>query len=189
MFLLWPVRVWTVGHSTRSAEEFVAILQAHGIGAVADVRRYPASRRHPQFNAGPLAQTLAAAGIDYRAVADLGGRRSPRRDSRNTVWRHPSFRGYADYMETAPFRAAVEKLLAFAAERPTAIMCAEAVWWQCHRQMIADALKVRGVRVVHILDDRNVTEHPYTSAARIVEGRLEYGHAPDTLDRFWDDGK
>jgi uncharacterized protein (DUF488 family) len=180
--------VWTVGHSTRSSEEFIALLQAHHIEALADVRRYPASRRHPQFNAGALAGALASSSIEYVPMPDLGGRRSPRRDSPNTVWRVASFRGYADYMETPAFESALEALLAVAARKRTAVMCAEAVWWQCHRQMIADALKARGHRILHIQDVSRTKEHPFTSAARIVDGRLHYGHAVDALDQFWDSG-
>lgn len=178
--------VWTVGHSTRTAEAFVSLLRAHRVEALADVRRYPASRRHPQFNTATLSAILQDAGIDYLPMPELGGRRPARVDSRNTVWRDPSFRGYADYMETPAFDAAVEKLIAHAAARRTAMMCAEAVWWQCHRQMIADALKARGVRVLHIMDVDQATEHPFTSAARIVDGRLHYGHAADGLEQFWE---
>lgn len=176
--------IWTIGHSTRSAAEFVDILRAHAIEAIADVRRYPASRRHPQFNASELAASLAAASIDYLPMPELGGRRAPRRDSTNTVWRHESFRGYADYMETPAFEHALVRLLTAAREKRTAIMCAEAVWWHCHRQMIADALKARGARVLHIVGSSPPREHPFTSAARVVDGQLHYG-ARDTLERLW----
>ena len=178
--------VWTVGHSTLTAEDFLALLRAHRIEQIADVRRYPASRRHPQFNERELAGTLSAAAIEYVPMPELGGRRRPRRDSHNTVWRSESFRGYADYMETSPFTAALTRLLDVSATKRTAIMCAEAVWWQCHRQMISDALKASGVRVLHILDADKCTEHPFTSAARIVDGRLHYGHAVDGLQQFWE---
>jgi uncharacterized protein (DUF488 family) len=150
------------------------------------VRRFPGSRLHPQFNSGALGQSLAAAGIEYRSAPELGGRRTPRRDSRNTAWRNASFRGYADYMETAEFRAALQGLLSDAAAGRTAVMCAEAVWWQCHRSLIADALKVRGVEVLHILDGPKLAEHPYTTAARVVDGQLDYGSTPSTLDLFQD---
>jgi uncharacterized protein (DUF488 family) len=180
------VDLWTVGHSTRTSEVFVSLLQAHRIETVADVRRYPASRRHPQFNHEQLAATLSTLSVDYVPMPDLGGRRSTRRNSHNTVWRDPSFRGYADYMETPAFEAALETLVALATTTRTAIMCAEAVWWQCHRQMIADALKARAIRVLHIHDESRVTEHAFTSAARIVDGRLQYGHATDALHQFWD---
>ena len=178
--------IWTIGHSTRTSEEFVTLAAAHRLEAIADVRRYPASRRHPQFNAAELARTLADASIGYLPMPDLGGRRTARRDSHNTVWRSESFRGYADYMETPAFEAALARLLATAAERRTAIMCAEALWWQCHRQMISDALKAGGVRVLHIVDGTAATEHPFTDAARIVDGRLHYGHAADSLHQLWE---
>ena len=178
--------VWTVGHSTRTAEDFLALLRAHRIEQIADVRRYPASRRHPQFNEGELAGSLAAAAVEYLPMPELGGRRHPRGDSHNTVWRSESFRGYADYMDTSVFVDALNRWLDASAQKRTAVMCAEAVWWECHRQMIADALKARGVRVLHILDADKCTEHPFTSAARIVEGRLHYGHAVDGLQQFWE---
>ena len=178
--------IWTIGHSTRTSEEFVALLDAHRVEAVADVRRYPASRRHPHFNASELARTLAQASINYLPMRDLGGRRTARRDSHNTAWRSESFRGYADYMETPAFEKALAQLCDLSAHKRTAVMCAEALWWQCHRQMIADALKAQGVRVLHILDAAKVSEHPFTSAARIADGRLRYGHAADGLQQFWD---
>jgi uncharacterized protein (DUF488 family) len=180
--------VWTVGHSTHSPEEFLALIRAHRIEQIADVRRYPASRRHPHFNAGPLAELLAGASIAYLPCPGLGGRRTARRDSHNTVWRSESFRGYADYMETPAFADALQNLLVAAAAKRTAIMCAEAVWWQCHRQMIADALKAHGIVVLHILDATKTTEHPFTSAARVIDGHLRYGAATDSLHRLWEDG-
>jgi uncharacterized protein (DUF488 family) len=173
--------LWTVGHSTRPIAEFIALLRASGVARVADVRRHPGSRRHPQYNAGPLAAALREAGIDYEPMPELGGRRAPRPDSRNVAWRNDSFRGYADYMETPAFRAALDRLLERAGERPTAIMCAEAMWWSCHRALIADALKARGLTVLHIMDAGKSVEHPYTSAARIVGGRLDYGAASASL--------
>ena len=182
------MEIWTVGHSTRSAADFIALLQAHRLEQIADVRRFPASRRHPHFNAAALAEALAAVSITYLPMTDLGGRRNARRDSTNTVWRSASFRGYADYMETPVFESALARLIAAAAARRTAVMCAEALWWQCHRQMISDALKARGVRVLHVVDPATVTEHPFTEAARIVDGRLRYGHASDSLHQLWDGG-
>ena len=178
------MEVWTVGHSTRSAEAFLALLRAHRIETIADVRRFPTSRRHPQFNSATLAAILEDALIGYVPMPDLGGRRPAKKDSRNTVWREASFRGYADYMETPTFDTALAKLIDAASVRRTAVMCAEAVWWQCHRQMIADALKARGHRVLHIMDAVKVTEHPFTSAARVIDGHLQYGAAG--LDQFWD---
>ena len=178
------VRIWTIGHSTRTAEAFIALLQSQQIELLVDVRRFPGSRMHPQFNSGPLADSLANARIAYRSAPELGGRRTPRPDSRNTAWRNASFRGYADYMETADFGAAMKALIAEGAKQRTAIMCAEAVWWQCHRSLIADALKARGIDVLHILDGPRIAEHPYTAAARVIDGRLDYGSTPRALDLF-----
>jgi uncharacterized protein (DUF488 family) len=170
-----PTTVWTIGHSTRSLEELVALLEAHGIQAVADVRRYPGSRRWPHFAPEPLAAALAARGIEYVWLPDLGGRRRPRPDSRNTAWRSDAFRGYADYMETEAFAEALDRLANVACALRTAVMCAEAVWWRCHRGLIADALRWLGFDVVHILGPGATSPHPYTAAARIVGGRLSYG--------------
>jgi len=166
--------LWTVGHSTRSSDDFMALLSGNRIELLVDVRRYPGSRRYPHFNERELAESLSAEGIDYHLMADLGGRRKPRLDSRNTAWRNESFRGYADYMETDEFCAAINELLDEAAQRRTAIMCSEAVWWRCHRSLIADYLKVRGVEVIHILSPSKTEPHPYTSAAQIIDGRLSY---------------
>ena len=178
--------LWTIGHSTRPIETFLDLLRWQQIERLVDVRRFPGSRRHPQFNSGPLAHSLADVRIDYRHAPELGGRRAPRRDSRNTAWRNASFRGYADYMETPEFAAALDRVIDDATTRRTAIMCAEAVWWQCHRSLIADALKVRGADVWHILDCPKLAEHPYTSTARVVDGRLDYGATPGTQDLFQD---
>lgn len=178
--------IWTIGHSTRSADEFLDILRAHGIRRLVDVRRFPGSRRHPHFGREALAGLLEQAGIDYLWLPELGGRRDPRPDSPNTAWRNSSFRGYADYMDTAPFEEAMSRLIAAARERPTAILCAEALWWRCHRALISDYLKVRNSDILHITDATHATPHPYTSAARIVDGRLSYaaedpGHDAGTL--------
>jgi uncharacterized protein (DUF488 family) len=150
------------------------LLGAHGITRLADIRRYAGSRRYPHFNPGPLAQSLAEAGIEYTALPELGGRRPPRPDSPNTAWRNESFRGYADYMETEAFAAGQARLLCLARERPTAMMCAEALWWRCHRALVADALKIRGVEVWHITSAGNSELHPYTPVARLLDGRLSY---------------
>jgi uncharacterized protein (DUF488 family) len=166
--------LWTIGHSTHAWEDFVAILQGAGIGAVADVRLLAGSRRHPQFNGDVMEGALAEAGIRYVPMRDLGGRRRPRPDTRNTAWRHPAFRGYADYMETPAYRQARERLVALALSERTAVMCAEAVWWQCHRSLISDDFKASGWTVLHLQAGGRVTEHPYTGAARIVDGRLDY---------------
>lgn len=173
--MLRPMRtIWTVGHSTREWPQFLSLLMQAGVEAVADVRRYPASRRHPQFAAATMAGGLAEAGIDYIPMVELGGRRNPRKDSPNTAWRNASFRGYADYMATDDYREARDRLEAIAATRRTAAMCAEAYWTQCHRSLISDDLKARGWTVVHLIAPNRIEEHPYTKAARIVDGRLDY---------------
>jgi uncharacterized protein (DUF488 family) len=147
---------------------------------LADVRAWPGSKRYPQFDKEVLAESLNAHGIRYEHFPELGGKRKAKRDSRNTEWRNASFRGYADYMETEQFQKGIERLLDVAAKAgPTAIMCAEAVWWRCHRSLIADYLKVRGIEVMHILNAKKVERHPYTSAARIVNGELSY--RPESL--------
>jgi uncharacterized protein (DUF488 family) len=178
-----PGTVWTVGHSTRALEDFLALLERHRIGAIADVRRFPASRRHPQYAREALQASLAGAGIDYLWLPQLGGRRAARPDSPNTAWRNPSFRGYADHLGTTEFEDGLAALLALAAQRRTAVMCAELLWWRCHRQVIADVLKVRGIEVLHIIDGDEVVPHPWSGAARVVDGRLDYG-APGTPDLF-----
>lgn len=165
--------VWTIGHSTYSAEDFVTLLRSAEITHVADVRRFPGSRRYPHFNREALIQYLNERGIEYVSLPELGGRREPREDSINTAWRNASFRGYADYMETDEFKRGVEKMLGMSAGR-LAMMCSEAVWWDCHRSLIADYLKARGDRIIHILSPTKHEEHPYTKAANIVDGRLSY---------------
>jgi uncharacterized protein (DUF488 family) len=166
-------RIWTIGHSTRKID--ISLLKENGIKLVADVRMYPASKRYPQFGREALAQSLIESGIRYEHFPELGGRRKPKPDSKNTAWRNEMFRGYADYMETGDFRKGVERLVELTEKTgPTAIMCAEAVWWRCHRSLISDYLKARGVEVLHILDLNKVEPHPFTSAARIVNGELSY---------------
>ncbi len=167
--------LWTIGHSSRTIDEFVGLLQAHKIECVADVRRHAGSRKHPQFNPQALARSLHDEGIDYVAMPALGGRRPTHEDSPHTVWRNPSFRGYADYMDSPQFDEALAELASLACAKRTAMMCSEAVWWRCHRSMISDALKANGWCVLHILGEGAAKEHPYTSAASIVEGRLCYG--------------
>lgn len=169
--------VHTVGHSVLPLEEFLALLRAHGIGAIADVRRYPASRRHPHFARDALARALASAGVAYQWLPGLGGRRRARPDSLHVAWRNESFRGYADHMETAEFREALAGLVARARERSTAIMCAEAVPWRCHRQLIADALVARGTVVRHVLGPRAAEEHAMTPFARVEGERVVYDRA------------
>ncbi len=169
-----PPVIWTIGHSTLALEDFIGLLQTHGVQTVADVRRFPGSRRYPHFNAGPLAAGLGAVGLSYAALPELGGRREPRPDSSNTVWRNRSFQGYADYMETPEFETALAHLMDTARRAPTAVMCAEAVWWRCHRALIADTLTAQGVEVRHILSRTKTEVHPYTAAARLLNGRLSY---------------
>src|SRR6266513_3187777 len=169
------MRIWTIGHSTRGIDEFISLLEENEIKLLADVRAWPGSKRYPQFNKDALAESLTAHGIRYEHFPELGGKRKSKADSRNTAWRNASFRGYADYMETKQFQKAIERLLDVAAGTgPTAIMYAEAVWWRCHRSLVADYLKVRGVEVLHILGANKIEPHPYTSAARIVNGDLSY---------------
>ena len=168
-------QIWTIGHSTRNIDGFVTLLEESGIKLLADVRSWPGSKRYPQFNKETLAESLNAHGIRYEHFPELGGRRKPKPDSRNSAWRNASFRGYADHMETEEFRKGVERLLALDGKAgQTAIMCAEAVWWRCHRSLISDYLKSRGIEVRHILDANKTEPYPFTSAARIVNGRLSY---------------
>jgi uncharacterized protein (DUF488 family) len=169
------MRIWTIGHSTRAIDDFISLLEENEIKLLVDVRAWPGSKRYPQFNKDTLAESLIAHGIRYEHFPELGGKRKSKPDSRNTAWRNASFRGYADYMETEQFQKGIKRLLDVAAEAgPTAIMCAEAVWWRCHRSLIADYLKARGVEVMHVLGANKVEPHPYTSAARIVNGELSY---------------
>ena len=166
--------IWTIGHSTRTLGEFLELLIVNAIEALADVRRFPASRKHPHFDQDALRHSLPVDEVEYVPLPELGGRRRPRPDSHNTVWRNASFRGYADYMETEGFRAGIERLLELAHRKRTAVMCAEAVWWRCHRSLIADYLKAAGVCVRHIIDGTNSEIHPYTSASHFRDGKLSY---------------
>ena len=166
--------IWTVGHSTRSLDEFISLLAAHHITALVDVRSFPGSRRYPHFSKSALSQSLPSHGILYEHNPQLGGRRRPSASSKNTAWKNASFRAYADHMESEEFRKGIETLLELAKSKRVAIMCAEALWWRCHRSLIADFLKADDVEVIHILDNNKTEQHPYTSAARIVEGELSY---------------
>jgi uncharacterized protein (DUF488 family) len=169
------MRLWTIGHSTRAIDEFISLLEKNETKLLVDVRAWPGSKRYPQFNKDALAESLNAHGIRYEHFPELGGKRKSQPDSRNTAWRNATFRGYADYMETEQFQKGIERLLDIAVEAgSTAIMCAEAVWWRCHRSLIADYLKARGVEVLHVLGANKVEPHPYTSASRIVNGELSY---------------
>ena len=168
------ITIWTIGHSTRTLEEFIELLAENEIKVLADVRSFPGSRKFPHFNREELSGSVETAGIQYLHLKSLGGRRKPKADSQNTVWRNASFRAYADHMETDDFRDGISELLKAATESRTAIMCSEAVWWRCHRSMISDHLKANGVTVNHIMGPGQVTEHPYTSSARIEDGELTY---------------
>ena len=166
--------IWTIGHSTLSIEDFIARLHSFQIELLADVRSFPGSRRYPQFNKESLKTSLERVGIRYEHFRELGGRRRARPDSLNVAWRNESFRGYADYMETDEFHAGVKRLLELAAQQRLAIMCSEAVWWRCHRSMISDYLKAEGIDVMHIMSEAKSEPHPFTSAARVVDGKLSY---------------
>jgi uncharacterized protein (DUF488 family) len=170
--------IWTIGHSTRTIEEFLALLAVYRVETIADVRSFPGSRKYPHYGQQALAATLAAHGLGYAWLPALGGRRRASPDSPNTAWRNAAFRGYADYMDSTAFKQGMIRLLDLANGLRTALMCAEAVWWRCHRALIADALCVHGIEVVHILDSRHSTPHPMTQPARIVDGRLSYA-APE----------
>ncbi len=166
--------IWTIGHSTRTLVEFIDMLQSFEVGLMADIRSYPGSRKFPQFNKETLEVTLPQNNIQYIHIKNLGGRRKTNPDSKNTSWRHLAFRGYADYMETEAFKEGIRELEMIAMEQRTAYMCSEAVWWQCHRSMVSDYLKVQGWKVMHIMGVGKAEEHPYTSPARIVNGELSY---------------
>lgn len=168
-------QIWTVGHSTHGLEDFIALLKAHQIQAIADVRRFPGSRRFPQFGEDSLRESLAACDIDYLWLGDsLGGRRRPQPGSPNDGWRNASFRGYADHLSSAAFAQGLTQLLTLAERRRTSLMCAEVLWWRCHRALICDVLKLRGICVRHIQNDGPASEHPYSAAARVVDGQLDY---------------
>ncbi len=168
------VTIWTIGHSTRAWDEFLALLRENRIELLADVRHFPASARVPWTNRAVLAERLGREGIGYEHLVDLGGYRTPRPDSTNLGWRNASFRAYADYMETEPFAAALETLLDTARRRRTAVMCAEAVPWRCHRGLLSDALLARGVRVIHILAPGSTQDHRLTPFAKVHGGRVTY---------------
>jgi uncharacterized protein (DUF488 family) len=174
--------VFTVGHSTRSSEELLALLRDAGVELVADVRAYPSSRRYPQFNRDALDAWLPAAGIGYRHLPGLGGRRSPVPGSPNGGWKEAAFQGYADHMGSTEFQEALDDLEAAARERATAIMCAEAVWWRCHRRLIADALVARGWGVEHLgIGEGRAVHHLTDFAVPGPAGALVYPPAQTTL--------
>lgn len=166
--------IWTIGHSTRPMEEFIAMLHSFNIELVADIRSFPGSRKFPQYNKETLQVSLPQSNIQYVHLKSLGGRRKVKPDSKNTVWRNAAFRGYADYMETNFFKDGIAELEMVALKQRTAYMCSEAVWWRCHRSMVSDYLKVRGWKVMHIMGIAKDEEHPYTAPAKIVNGELSY---------------
>jgi uncharacterized protein (DUF488 family) len=166
--------VWTVGHSTRPLPEFLELLDGYRIELVADVRRFPGSRSQPQYQQTALEPALNRAGIDYSWLPDLGGRRPPIPDTLNTTWRHPSFRGYADHMAGQEFAAGIFELVTLAWGLRTAVMCAEILWWRCHRRMIADVLVSLGGRVIHIMDANTNQIHRLRPPAHLVRGVLSY---------------
>lgn len=166
--------IWTIGHSTRIIDEFTKILTSFDIKIIADIRGLPGSNRYPHFNKGTLEVTLSEMNIEYLHLKNLGGRRKTRKDSKNLGWRNESFRGYADYMETDDFIKAVNKLEEIAVGNRVALMCAEALWWRCHRSMVADYLKLNGWKVLHIISISKAEEHSYTQPAKIIQGKLKY---------------
>lgn len=172
--------IWTIGHSTLEIGAFLAHLAEDSIAALIDVRRFPGSRRHPQFGRDALAQSLSDAGVGYTHAEALGGRRAPHAESVNTVWRTTGFRGYADHMASAEFVQALDTVIEHARIRRSVLMCAEGLWWQCHRSLIADNLALRGWQVLHILPNAKVAPHAFREPAHLVDGVPVYngGQAP-----------
>ncbi len=166
--------IWTIGHSTHPPDEFISLLTSFQISLVADIRNYPGSKRFPHFNKEALQIYLPQNNIRYIHLKELGGRRNPVTGSVNTRWRNAAFRGYADYMETGAFKKQIIELENIALKQNTAYMCSEAVWWSCHRSLVSDYLKIRHWKVMHIMSKGKATEHPYSSAAKIVNGELRY---------------
>jgi uncharacterized protein (DUF488 family) len=177
-----PTTIHTVGHSTHPIDDFIRILKAHGIAQLVDIRTIPKSRHNPQFNRETLNASLVGAGIRYEHMPGLGGLRHPRPDSINLAWRNMSFRGYADYMQTDEFRNNLERLIELAAAGPTAIMCAEAVPWRCHRSLVGDALTARGADVIDIMSEAKAQPHSITPFALIERDRVTYPKARDAAN-------
>ena len=169
----WPT-VWTIGHSTRPVDDLLRVLEAHQVELIVDVRRFPGSRRLPQYAAPALEAALAARGIAYHWIPALGGRRRPDPDSPNVGWRHPAFRAYADHVATEEFAGGLFELLLLAHGLRAAVMCAEVLWWRCHRRLVADVLASLGVAVLHVRDERTAEPHRLTAPARLVRGILTY---------------
>lgn len=168
------MKIWTVGHSTRTLEDFVSLLKFYEIEAIADVRRFPGSRRLPQFQSETLAKALQAQGIAYQWLPALGGRRRPDPRSPNVAWRHPAFRAYADHVASEEFAGGLFELLSMARGLRTAMMCAEVLWWRCHRRLISDVATSLGAEVIHIRDAKNAEAHRLAPPARLVRGSLTY---------------
>ncbi len=166
--------IWTIGHSTRPIEEFIDILKSFLIELLIDVRSFPGSRRYPQFNIENLSRSLPENGIEYIHMKELGGRRKPNKNSNNTAWKNDAFKGYADYMETDEFKNGINKIAEIASGKRTSIICAEALWWRCHRSLISDYLKLNGWDVHHIMGINKADEHTYTKPAKIRQGELFY---------------
>ena len=166
--------ILTVGHSTRTLEDLIRLLRAHGVKLVVDVRTIPRSKRNPQFNQESLPGNLRTSGIDYVHLKELGGLRHPKVDSENRAWRNLSFRGFADYMQTAEFEAGLEKLIILSQEKIVAVMCAEALPWRCHRSLVADALAVRGIPVEHVMTEKTRTRHVMAKWAHIEGMKITY---------------
>lgn len=177
-------RIWTIGHSTRPIGEFTDFLRTYDIRLLVDVRTIPHSRHNPQFNADSLAESLKQTGLKFVHMPALGGLRKARKDSINNGWRNASFRGYADYMQTEQFQRALEELMAYGTDIETAIMCAEAVPWRCHRSLIADALATRGWEARHILSPVTATQHILTSFAHFEKGTLTYPKPTESPSLF-----
>lgn len=184
-----PFTVWTVGHSTRSADEFVAVLEMHRIEGLVDVRRFPGSRRLPQFGSALLEQSLSDKGMAYIWLPSLGGRRKALADSPNNGWRNESFRGYADHIASEEFADGLNELLGLAGGMRTAIMCAELLWWRCHRRLIADVLVSIGVEVNHIRDAKVTEAHKITPPGRVVDGVLTYTLSEASFELITQEGQ
>jgi len=178
------VTIWTIGHSTRTIEDFLATLDAHGIETVVDVRRFPGSRRLPQFGSAALDAAVVKHGKSYRWIEALGGRRRPDPASPNDGWRHPAFRAYADHMATEEFATGLQELEMIASGSRATVMCAEILWWQCHRRLIADALTALGHEVRHIRDAGDAERHELAPPARVAGGVLTYRSPTKQLDLY-----
>lgn len=166
--------IWTIGHSTLTLKELVERLHSFQIKMLVDIRSFPHSRHNPQFNTESLEITMPENNIQYVHLKELGGRRKPNPDSKNTSWHHIAFRSYADYMETEEFKNAIKVLEQIGLKNRTAYMCSEAVWWRCHRRMVSDYLKVHGWKVMHIMELNKAEEHPFNTPAHVVKGELSY---------------